>query len=192
MEQRKFLTKDEVSSMLSVAIKNDRHGVRNHCMIFLAFSHGFRISELLALKTSDININAGQIYIRRIKNGFSTIHPFGSHEKSIIQNWMNTRESYPSAKNSDRMFLSEYGTTLSRKQAWFIIKKCGQLSSINISAHPHMLRHACGYTLANEGADTRLIQDYLGHRNIRHTVHYTAGNAERFTKIISMMDVNDN
>ncbi|ECZ4168724.1 tyrosine-type recombinase/integrase, partial [Salmonella enterica] len=54
---------------------------------------------------------------------------------------------------------------------------------ISVNIHPHMLRHACGYALANQGMDTRLIQDYLGHRNIRHTVLYTASNVERFRKV---------
>ncbi|EIK3195762.1 tyrosine-type recombinase/integrase, partial [Salmonella enterica] len=53
-------------------------------------------------------------------------------------------------------------------------------AGLPVCAHPHMLRHACGYALADNGADTRLIQDYLGHRNIRHTVRYTASNAARF------------
>ncbi|MFZ5179114.1 tyrosine-type recombinase/integrase, partial [Enterobacter kobei] len=53
-------------------------------------------------------------------------------------------------------------------------------AGLSLCSHPHMLRHACGFALADRGVDTRLIQDYLGHRNIRHTVRYTASNAERF------------
>ncbi|HFV9295705.1 TPA: tyrosine-type recombinase/integrase, partial [Serratia fonticola] len=54
---------------------------------------------------------------------------------------------------------------------------------LNVSVHPHMLRHSCGYALADDGIDTRLIQDYLGHRNIQNTVIYTASNAKRFRSI---------
>jgi len=56
-------------------------------------------------------------------------------------------------------------------------------AGLPLHAHPHMLRHACGYALADQGADTRLIQDYLGHRNIQHTVRYTASNPARFQRL---------
>ena len=69
---------------------------------------------------------------------------------------------------------------LSRQQAYRIIRDAGIEAGTVTQTHPHMLRHACGYELAERGADTRLIQDYLGHRNIRHTVRYTASNAARF------------
>ena len=69
---------------------------------------------------------------------------------------------------------------LSRQQAYRIIRSAGEEAGTATHTHPHMLRHACGYELAERGTDTRLIQDYLGHRNIRHTVRYTASNAARF------------
>jgi site-specific recombinase XerD len=186
MNQRKYLTKEEVMAMLDVALQ-DKHGVRNHCLIFMAFRHGLRISELLSVTLSDIDMMSKQIYIQRMKNGFSTIHPFDINEQEVIQQWITVRESYFTSRESDFLFLSDRSGSLSRKQAWQIIRKCGVNSELKVSSHPHMLRHACGYTLANEGADTRLIQDYLGHRNIRHTVRYTQGNSERFLGIMEMM-----
>ena len=74
-------------------------------------------------------------------------------------------------------------TPLSRQQAYRIIRSAGEKAGTVTQTHPHMLRHACGYELAERGTDTRLIQDYLGHRNIRHTVRYTASNAARFAGI---------
>ena len=64
-----------------------------------------------------------------------------------------------------------------------LLQKYSVAASLPLHAHPHMLRHACGYAQADEGADTRLIQDYLGHRNIQHTVRYTASNPARFQKL---------
>ncbi|HDV1592530.1 TPA: tyrosine-type recombinase/integrase, partial [Escherichia coli] len=61
-----------------------------------------------------------------------------------------------------------------------IIREAGKRAGLAVKAHPHMLRHACGFALADNGVDTRLLQDYLGHRNIQHTVRYTASNAARF------------
>jgi type 1 fimbriae regulatory protein FimB/type 1 fimbriae regulatory protein FimE len=61
-----------------------------------------------------------------------------------------------------------------------MIARAGRLAGIPFRVHPHMLRHACGYKLANDGPDTRAIQAYLGHRNINHTVRYTELSPERF------------
>jgi len=64
-----------------------------------------------------------------------------------------------------------------------MIGRYGELAGLSVDARPHMLRHACGFALADQGADTRLIQDYLGHRNIQHTVRYTATNPARFERL---------
>ncbi|WP_370605578.1 tyrosine-type DNA invertase [Citrobacter braakii] len=187
MKKRKHLTREEIYSLLEAARKG-RHGLRNHCLIYLAWRHGFRISELLLLKVSDIDLSARNIFIRRLKNGFSTIHPFDEKEFLVISTWLAERSNYISAVRSELLFLSERSPSLSRKQAWHIVKKSGYISGVSVQTHPHMLRHACGYALANMGADTRLIQDYLGHRNIRHTVRYTMGAASRFIKLMEAME----
>lgn len=183
MKHRKYLSKEEVNALLK-ATRHGRNGERNYCMVFMAFRHGFRISELLSLKISDIDFTSRQINIRRMKNGLSTIHPFDEDELKILKAWVQIRKTYSTAHHNNRLFISERYPQLSRKQAWSIVRKSGEKAGICVRAHPHMLRHACGYVLANEGADTRLIQDYLGHRNIRHTVRYTTGNPKRFTDIL--------
>lgn len=79
--------------------------------------------------------------------------------------------------------MSTRGAALSRKTFWALLRRYGEAAGLSLPPHPHMLRHACGFALADQGADTRLIQDYLGHRNIQHTVRYTATNAQRFEKL---------
>lgn len=81
------------------------------------------------------------------------------------------------------LFISERRSLLNRKIAWHLVREHGRRAGLAVEVHPHMLRHACGYALADRGADTRLIQDYLGHRNIQHTVRYTATNAARLEKL---------
>lgn len=81
------------------------------------------------------------------------------------------------------LFPNAKGNHLTRQYMYKRLQHYGLLAGLAVRVHPHMLRHACGYELAEQGMDTRLIQDYLGHRNIRHTVHYTAGNAARFAQI---------
>ena len=84
---------------------------------------------------------------------------------------------------TDAFFISERRSPLSRKTTWLFIRRYGELAGLALSVYPHMLRHACGFALADQGADTRLIQDYLGHRNIQHTVRYTATNPAQFEKL---------
>ena len=102
-----------------------------------------------------------------------------------ITNWLNERNSLNVKHFNDNpwLFVSRTGKPLSRQRFYNIVSAAGKNAGLNIKVHPHMLRHACGYSLADNGVDTRLIQDYLGHRNIRHTVIYTASNSMRFEKM---------
>lgn len=179
MNRRRFLTAKEVQAMMQAAYRGTT-GTRDYCLILLAFRHGMRISELLDLHYRDLDLIEGRINIRRLKNGFSTVHPLLPDECDAINKWSQVRRNWVKANNSDVIFISRRGTPLSRQQAYRIVRNAGNAAGTVTHTHPHMLRHACGYELAERGTDTRLIQDYLGHRNIRHTVRYTASNAARF------------
>lgn len=179
MKHRLYLTSDEIELMLAAALTTNS-GKRDYCLILLAFRHGMRISEVLGLSYRDFDMGAGRINVRRLKNGFSTIHPLEVDERQAINAWSCERSGWKGADKSDLVFLSRRGTALSRQQAYRIVRRAGEKAGIVIETHPHMLRHSCGFELAERGTDTRLIQDYLGHRNIRHTVRYTASNAGRF------------
>ncbi|MEN4170983.1 tyrosine-type DNA invertase, partial [Serratia marcescens] len=135
--------------------------------------------EVCHLRLSDLDLRGHSLYIRRIKSGFSTSHPLLKDELRAIRAWLAVRAGLPGA-DSDWVFLSRQGNALTRQRVYQIISQLGQAADISVVPHPHMLRHACGFALADRGIDTRLIQDYLGHKNIRHTVRYTASNAERF------------
>ncbi|MFK3707063.1 type 1 fimbriae regulatory protein FimE [Raoultella sp. BIGb0138] len=179
MNRRRFLTAKEVQAMM-LAARQGPTGERDYCLILLAFRHGMRISELLDLHYRDLDLNEGRINVRRLKNGFSTIHPLRFDELEAIARWTQVRAGWKAAQQTNAIFISRRGTQLSRQQAYRIIRSAGEVAGTATHTHPHMLRHACGYELAERGTDTRLIQDYLGHRNIRHTVRYTASNAARF------------
>ncbi|EAM2795099.1 tyrosine-type recombinase/integrase [Salmonella enterica] len=180
MTLRNYLTRSEVENLLACASRDSYHPERNHCMLLMAFIHGLRASELLSLKMSDIDIGGRTLYIRRLKNGFSTIQPLLQIEVSGLCRWLEVRNTLTKREETDYLFTSRNGHPLSRQQFYNIIKKAGEMAGLPLVVHPHMLRHACGYALADAGVDTRLIQDYLGHRNIRHTVLYTASNPARF------------
>ncbi|AUS66858.1 integrase [Escherichia albertii] len=181
MTQRKYLTQTEVELILREARKG-KFGERNYCLLYLSFIHGFRVSEVCGLRLTDISLADKSVNINRMKNGFSTIHPLLPEGIRSLRKWLRKRQGMSGAV-SEWLFISRQGGALSRQRVWQLIKKLGEQASIPIGSHPHMLRHACGYALADQGVDTRLIQDYLGHRNIRHTVRYTASNAERFRNV---------
>ncbi|WP_114194192.1 tyrosine-type DNA invertase [Edaphovirga cremea] len=181
MGQRKYLTNHEIESLLAVSLENI-FPERNYLLLVMSFIHGFRVSEICNLLISDIDLNSRSINIKRLKNGFSTIHPITEREIIPIQKWLTQRGEMLGA-NSDWLFLSKRGGKLSRSRVHAIYQELGQKAHISVNVHPHMFRHACGFALADLGIDTRLIQDYLGHRNIRNTVIYTASNAKRFDGI---------
>jgi type 1 fimbriae regulatory protein FimB len=88
-----------------------------------------------------------------------------------LRAWLRERNQRQDARSS-YLFLSERGP-MTRQAVNYLVKECGLRAKLRFHVHPHMLRHSTGYYLANRGYDTRLIQDYLGHKNIMHTVRYT-------------------
>jgi site-specific recombinase XerD len=132
---------------------------------------------------SDVNLAQKTIFIRRLKNGKSTTHPiYNGGEFKALQQWLMLRATIDS--EYDNVFLSEQRTPLSRTAIWTMVQKYAQAAGLSeLNLHPHMLRHACGYDLANRGADTRLIQDFIGHQNIQHTVRYTQLSPNRFNNL---------
>ncbi|MBH2988208.1 MULTISPECIES: tyrosine-type DNA invertase [Serratia] len=181
MKKRKHLTNSEIDKILKVSLSG-LYGARNYCLVFLAFTHGFRVSELCLLRLSDIDLEEKTICVYRLKNGLSTVHPLRQQEVDMLRHWLKRRSELRGAE-SDWLFTSMRGGRISRKRVYSLIITLGIQANIPIRIYPHMLRHSCGFALADKGVDTRLIQDYLGHRNIQHTVTYTASNSARFLKI---------
>lgn len=179
--KRKFLTVAEIEKLIS-ATQYTKDYERNKCLLLMCFIHGLRVSELSKIKVRDIELSNKIIYISRLKNGFSVQHPLHQRELDALSGWLKKRSGYLGS-DTEYLFLSRHGNKISRQQLYRIFSKAGKIANINIDVHPHMFRHACGYALANQGCDTRLIQDYLGHRNIQNTVIYTASNAARFKHV---------
>ncbi|EAA0892430.1 tyrosine-type recombinase/integrase [Salmonella enterica] len=184
MSGRRFLTRNEISALLAASLEGP-NPERNNCLILMAFLHGFRASELLALNVADLDLKGRVVYVSRMKNGFSTVHPLLPDEVRTLKRWLRVRRGILNTGLTDdgRLFVTQKGRQLSRQQFYNILSVTGKRAALSLNPHPHMLRHACGYALADNGVDTRLIQDYLGHRNIRHTVRYTAANPARFEGI---------
>lgn len=180
MSDRKHLTPLEVEKLLA-ATKGMRHEARDRCLLLLVFRHGLRVSEACNLVLSQVDTESRVLHVQRLKGGLSTTQPLRGDELRAIKAWLSARAKMK--PEGDYFFISARRTALSRKTAWLAIKNYGEVAGLPLAAHPYMLRHACGYALADQGADMRLIQDYLGHRNIQHTVKYTATNPARFEKL---------
>ena len=180
MSDRKHLVSAEVEKLMEV-VKGSRNAARDRCFLLLLFRHGLRVSEACGLKLSQVDTESRVLHVMRLKAGLSTTHPLRGDELRAIKVWLTARAKMK--PETDAFFISERRSPLSRKTAWVMIRDYGKQADLPIAAHPHMLRHACGFALADQGADTRLIQDYLGHRNIQHTVRYTATNPARFARL---------
>jgi integrase len=175
LRPREYLTEAEVGKLQKEARKRGRYGVRDAAMILLAYRHGLRVSELCALRWVQVDFDDARIDMKRNKNGNSSPHPLCGDELRLLR--QVRRDSAASA----HVFCSERGGPLSVAGFSKMLARTGRAAGFGFGIHPHMLRHACGYKLANDGRDTRTIQDYLGHKNIQHTVRYTQLSAARFT-----------
>ncbi len=173
---RDYLTRDEVTLLLRAAKKSPRHATRNHAMILIAYRHGLRASELVGLRLSDLDLHAGTIYCRRAKGSRSSLHPLKQDEILALEKALARRKH----EDSSYVFQSERGERMTRNGFWRIVSQAGERAGLPVKTYSHMLRHSCGYFLANKGCDLRLIQDYLGHKQIQNTVRYTALNPARF------------
>ena len=132
------------------------------------------------LKLSDVHLAEKNLYVNRLKKGISTTHPLYNGEVKAIKDWLAKRQEM-TLDPSGTLFISEQCRPLSRSMVHRLVQRYARAAGLaDLNVHPHMLRHACGYDLANRGIDTRGIQGYLGHSNIQHTVRYTALSPHRF------------
>ncbi|HAW7219091.1 TPA: tyrosine-type recombinase/integrase [Escherichia coli] len=178
---RKYITNSEWGIFFN-AINGTRNEARDKALLQMAYIHGLRVSELTDLRLGDFDMTDKIVFVRRLKNGLSTYHPLQPDTIELLQQWLKVRKKYAKGCQEDYLFLSTHGKKISRQWVYKLCARYSQRAGLRVKVHPHMLRHACGYALANQGLDTRLIQDYLGHRNINHTVLYTASNPGRFQR----------
>ena len=174
VRSREHLTLDEVEALMQSAGNIGRHQHRDRTLILIMFRHGLRVSEAVDFKWDQVDFKAGSIHVNRLKNGKAATHYLEGDEMRALR---RLRREYP---HSPFIFVTERGGPLTRSTVNKLVERAGRLAGIEFPVHPHMLRHACGYYLANKGIDTRTIQDYLGHVSITHTVRYTELSPHKF------------
>jgi type 1 fimbriae regulatory protein FimB/type 1 fimbriae regulatory protein FimE len=162
---REYLTPDEVYRLVAAA--TGRHGSRDQALLTIMYRHGLRVTEAVSLRWDQVDLKAGLLHVNRLKNGVSSTHPLRGPE---IRRLRQLKRDWP---ESPCLFVSERGGPMTSSNVRKLVSRAGKAAGLPFPTHPHMLRHACGYKLANDGHDTRALQHYLGHRNIMHTVRYT-------------------
>ncbi len=173
---REYLTPDEVEELLSAARSRvGRYGHRDATMILLAYRHGLRAGELVGARWDQCDFRQGLFHVRRLKSGRPSVHTLRGTELRALRRLQ--REQTPP---SPYLFTTERRTPFTVAGFQKLVSRIGQAAELPFPVHPHMLRHACGFKLANDGHDTRAIQEWLGHQNIQHTTRYTELTAKRF------------
>jgi integrase len=171
---REYLTEAEVERLIKAAADN-RHAHRDATMILVTFRHGLRTVEATRLRWESVDLDRAELHVARAKNGKPGTHPLSGRELRMLRRLR--REQEPA---SPFVFTSERGAPFAPRGFRQMIERLGKAAEIGFPVHAHMLRHACGYALANKGQPTRDLQDYLGHKNITHTVRYTELSPGRF------------
>jgi integrase len=174
LRTREYLTEDEVRGLIEAA-KGNRHGHRDSTMILVAYRHGLRAAEIVDLRWDQVDFRTANLHVRRAKKGTPSTHPILGDELRALRRLQ--REQIP---KSPFVFTSERDAPFATAGFARLIERAGTEAKLGFKTHPHMLRHACGYALANKGHDTRALQAYLGHRNIVHTTRYTELSPDRF------------
>ena len=164
---REYLTPDEVERLMKAARRVGRHRLRDYTLILMMYRHGLRVGEVICVKWEQIDFKSGLFHVQRLKKGNPSIHPLRGLE---LRSLHGVQRKYG---KSPYVFVSERGGHVGVSTVGKMVERAGREAGLLFPVHPHMLRHACGFYLANKGFDTRAIQAYLGHRNIEHTVRYT-------------------
>jgi integrase len=171
---KEYLTEAEMERLINAA-KGNRWGFRDATLLLTMYRHGLRASEVIDLRWDQIDWNKANLHVRRLKGGTDSVHTILGDELRALRRLQ--REQEP---KSAFVFISERGGPMTRFAVNKLVEKAGETAGLGDHVHPHQIRHATGFKLANDGHDTRRLQSWLGHSDIKHTVKYSELSAQPF------------
>lgn len=167
------LSLEEVDLLLAAPDQKTILGMRDHAILELFYASGLRISEISALTTDRVNLEQN-VVLPMGKGSKERLVPMGRSAANAMRQYLaDSRPRLASKRNTDRLFLSQWGKGISRPRLWMIIKECARRAGIKTNVTPHMLRHSFATHLIERGADLRTVQAMLGHADIQTTEIYT-------------------
>ncbi len=173
---REYLTTQEIEKLRKAARAIGRHGHRDDTLILMLFRHALRVGEIITLRWEQVDLTQGLLHVTRLKNGLAATHPLRALELRALRRLKRDYDDSP------YVFISERQAPLTARTVHHIVARAGEKCELGFSIHPHMLRHSTGFYLANQGQDTRAIQGYMGHANIKNTTLYTELSSKRYEK----------
>jgi len=151
-----------------------RYGDRDGTMILLAFRPGLRVSELVALRWEQVDLAAGRLQVIRRKGSDDSVQPLSGVEIRALRKLRREQEA-----GARFVFITERAAPFTPNGFFKMLARAAESIGME-GVHPHLLRHATGFKLVNQGVDTRTLAAYLGHRLIANTARYTKMDARRF------------
>ncbi len=183
------LTEAQVESLLASPVGGEPLALRDRAMLETLYGTGLRVSELVGLSLSDVDVGGG--LLRAFGKGRrERIVPLGRHAIAALGNWMSGAGrpvllgDHPARDASEAVFLNARGARLSRQGAWLVVRRHGDRVGLDTEVlTPHVLRHSCATHMLDHGADIRAVQEMLGHVSISSTQRYTAVSQERLRSV---------
>jgi integrase len=173
---RLYLRPDEANKLIAAAGQRGRYPFRDRVLVRMTYRHGLRASEAVGMRWDALDLDAGTLQLARAKGGNTSNHTLDRDELRDLRKLRKEVQGL-------YVFETERGGPLSVDALQYICREAGKLAGLGDAVHPHQLRHAAGYALINGGTDVRLVQDFLGHKNIATTAHYTALSPARLAAV---------
>lgn len=172
-ELPEILTVEEAKALLEQPSGDKPLQMRDRAILELMYATGIKVSELVAIKVSDVNLRLGFLHCG--ESGRERVIPFGNSARAAILQYLDIgREALLAGICSEILFLNRNGCVMSRQGVWKLIRKYGEQAGIQKEVNPHSLRHAFAAHLIENGADLQSVQEMLGHTDIAATQIYAA------------------
>jgi len=177
------LSEAQVEALLAAPDAREPLGVRDRTMLEVMYASGLRVSELVALKITELGLNEGVLRITG-KGSKTRLVPFGGQARAWLERYLGeARGVILGGQQDDALFVTARGAAMTRQMFWVIVKKHATRAGITAPLSPHTLRHAFATHLLNHGADLRVVQLLLGHADISTTQIYTHVARERLKQL---------